>query len=190
MLKDRIRMTKDGFFILRQPGVQREAFYGVYRMKDDPETIPEQKQPLAYWEPLHAAEARVDDTAPCVYVAEMEGGRIVEAYHFIKENPAGKPRLRIDTEKAKHKYGKGAYLITISWLDSAGEALNSRYIFLAGPGGEHFPFLRDVIAPLSGHKGIEDQYVYIVPEREDPEPFHVEVLPALKERYQVEIVKK
>ncbi len=194
MLKDRITLTQNGFFIIKeQSDTQKEVFYGTYRMKDDPETIPEQQQPLRYWDPNFAAEAKISDTAPCVYVAEKEGDRIVEACHFIKKNPdrEKKPRLLIYTEKAKWKskwkYGRGAYLITISWPDSAGEALNNKYIFLAGSGGEHFPFLRDVIKPLSGHKEPEDQYVYLVPEEEDPAQFHVEVLPALRERYDVEI---
>lgn len=190
MLKDRIKFTQNGFSVIRDLAFDRKAVFGFYSLDKDPETIPEHLQEIKYWDPLDATEKDIPEQMPCVYVAEKEEEHVVEEARVIKTRQGHKPILQIRVEPNK-KYdprkerGKKAYMITIAWPDSQGENINSGYIFLAGPGGEQFPFLKDVIAPLSGHSRPEDQYVYILPEGTDPQEYHVEILPILRDRYQI-----
>lgn len=190
MLKDRIKLTQNGFSVIRDSASDRKALFGFYGLDKDPETVPDDLREIKYWDPLDATEKEIPEETPCVYVVEKEEDRVVEEARIIKTRPGQKPVLQIRVEPNK-KYdprkerGKKAYMITVAWPDSPGEKINSGYIFLAGPGGEQFPFLKDVIAPLSGHSQPEDQYVYILSEGMDPRGYHVEILPILRDRYQI-----
>lgn len=90
------------------------------------------------------------------------------------------------TTKANHKYGKGAHIITIEWVNTTGEQINGKRIYLTNEAKEKFYFLTDVIYPIKPEaKKQMDQYVYIVPEGEDASMYYVEADEFVKDRYAI-----
>lgn len=186
MLKERIRMTSDGFQILKEADSDRQASYGVYTLAQDPETVPESMTPISYWDPLNAPEAKINGSYACVYVKEETAGKVVDEYRFIWVRGDKKLQMSIDVSENR-KYGNNAYMITITWDDSDGEKINHKYIFLKSrKTGDEFYFLNRCIQPLDDSKGVEDKYVFIVPEGDSAEEYTVDVLPELLTRYDID----
>lgn len=186
MLKDRIRMTSDGFQILKEADSDRSASFGVYTLAEDPNTVPDSLTPAAYWDPLYAPEQKIKGSYACVYVREEAAGNVVEETRFIWIKGDKKLHLTIDVSENR-KYGNNAYMITITWDNSEGEKINHKYIFLRSKKtGDKFYFLNRCIQPLEDSKEVEDKYVFVVPEGDDPEEYFVDVLPELLMRYDIE----
>jgi len=183
LLKDRVQITESGFKVFHE-NETRELFYGFFTLKDDPDEDAEM-QPTSYWDPVNTFVIPIEKKQCFVEVAEKENGRIVERYRFYFSKNKSKYELSITT-KANHKYGKGAHIITIEWVNTTGEQINGKRIYLTNEAKEKFYFLTDVIYPIKPEaKKQMDQYVYIVPEGEDASMYYVEADEFVKDRYAI-----
>ena len=184
MLSERIEITESGFLIKPNGDADTEAFYGFFSLKDSLGATIHMKK-VRYWEPLDAHIEKIDKPQTYIRVEERKNSEVVESYEFYFQRAKRHNALSISV-RPERRYGKGAYLITIEWEQGRGEAINSDYIWLCGKNKKRFHFMRDLITPLKPDaKRPLDQYVYIVPENENPADYYVEVHPLVRKRYQV-----
>ncbi len=188
MIKDRVQITDSGFSLLEDPNEKRIPKFGFYTFKEAPDVVPELTE-MRYWNPAESYEVPVQGSGCFVYVCEMVGEEQVEDYTFYWSRSKAKPKLEISVTPGNAGFGKGygpnSYVITIAWPDTAGEEINNEYIFLRSNRGETFQFRRKLIRPKEGGKRPEAKFIYIVPETDDPANYRVDVLPKLKEKYNV-----
>ncbi len=184
MLIDRIQTSSHGFYV-RKPEEDRKLAYGLYSAKEAPDYIPNTAE-TEYWEPVYQKTVKIDGKGCFVYLEESEDGEVVETARFYWPHDK-KTVLSIYTEP-NDKYGKNAFVVTVEWTDGHAEPFNGEYIYLKDNSGDKYYFLKERIAPLDADDDPPiDQYVYIVPEGDDPARYKVDVMDLLREKYQVEI---
>jgi hypothetical protein len=187
MLRDRVQMNKQGFMV-KKTDDERTLAYGTYSAKEPPDYMPKMGQ-AGYWEPVYQTIIDLGGKGCFVYLEESIEECVVETARFYWQ-PGEKQMLSIYTEP-NDKYGKNAFVITVEWTDGHAEPFNGEYIYLTDNNGDKYYFLKERIAPLDTEDDPPiDQYVYIVPEGDDPARYKVEVTDLLREKYQVEISGK
>ena len=185
MLSERIKKTSRGFSVVREGSLDREtkAYFGTYTFKEAPDFVPELKE-VSYWKPMADCEIVIGGPDCIVYVVEKRDEEVLEETRFYWSGNASKPGLQITTSPANKKYGDQAFEIEIIWQGGSGEPINNEYIFLKSIRNEKYYFLRKIIG---GNGKVEERYIYIVPEGDDPENYSVAVLPELNEKYNIVI---
>lgn len=164
MLKERIRLTDEGFRVERDSlNPDRTAYFTKFRLEDG--TIDRiSGEPLSYWEVLNPYGQRVaDKTFVCVW--ETERGNIVEEHFFYINRTGSRPRLCWNMERSP-KYGDQAYKITLKWPDQYYEPIHKNHIWLLNrQDGKKYAFLKEFIEPMDKEGRIKkDEYIIDVPE--------------------------
>lgn len=188
MIQDRIQKSERGFFLLAEQDTEKTPYFGIYTMKDEPECMPELTE-MRYWDPAESYEIPLKAPGCFIYICEQVNGEVVEEHRFYWSPREAKPRLEISVAPGNSGigkgYGKGSYVITVSWPDNGGDMINNEYIFLRSNSGDKFQFRRKYIMPAEGAKRPEAKFIYIVPETDNPDNYSVDVLPQLREKYNV-----
>ncbi len=176
-LISRIHVTDKGFKLMPPEEEGREAFYGLFTLKDDPNVVPGLSG-VAYWDLKNGFEQEIRKPESFVYLEERVGGKVVETSRFFYSKNKRKGSLAYNIEK-KRKYGPDAFLITITW-NSAPEPIHRTYVSLMDTRKNKFPFITDVI----GKDGSgEDQYVFHAPDGDAPEDYRLVFSDLLRQKY-------
>lgn len=192
MLKDRITMTDSGFMVQPESeSAKKKLQYGLYTFQDDPDAVPEKLTEAQYWEIAAHHEINIPGKEALVYIEETQDGTVSDTARFYWRRAKRKPELTVRVSRAR-KYGSQAFMVSISWPDGEDGrdgAFHLRYMCLKNiKTNETYCFLRkrgNTAQPPA--PGKSDQYVYIVPDNEDPQMYTVAAEPLLKEKYQITI---
>lgn len=163
MLKERIKLTDNGFRIVRddtKPG--RQAYFTKFSLRDG-EIDKVVGNALSYWDAMNPVGEKVQDrTFVCVW--ENEDGQTVEEHLFYINRMGKKPRLRWHMERAP-RYGERAYKITLEWMDNVYDSIHKNHICLKNrQNGRTYAFLKEYIEPVNLNDRIKkDEYIIDVP---------------------------
>ena len=190
MLKDRIKQTNDGFRVLAEPDEERELRYGFFTLASPPATI-RANRATDYWRPAQSNEKTLPDNMQEAFVriVELVDDEIVDEATIYLSHSAQKKSMCLTVEPAR-KYGRNAFLYTVSWCGESGEKIDPSHIFVrqAGQNGDIFPFLTDVIQPRKiVRKESVDQYIFFIPEGASEDAFRPGCSEILRMKYSVTI---
>lgn len=163
MLKDRIRLTNNGFKIYMDDSAgPRDAYYTIFNdLKDGMVNRADARNISYIVDVMNPGVTVTDKTFVCVW--ESIGEKVLEEHSFYINRSGSRARIKWSIVPAR-RYGENAYKITLEWLDPVYEikGIHKKHMWLKNKKtGMRYSFLKETL--LDGGRDCKDEYAIEVP---------------------------
>lgn len=163
MLKDRIKLTNNGFEVYMDDSAEpRNAYYTTFDDLRDGVVNRADARNISYTvDVLNPGVSIKDKKFVCVW--ESLGEKILEEHSFYINRSGSLSRIKWSIVPVK-KYGENAYKITLEWLDPVYEikGIHKKHMWLKNKKtGMRYSFLKETL--LDGGRDYKDEYIIEVP---------------------------